>query len=285
VSPVVTFGTLNLEDGEAVELLPAIVEPAGEIGLLCLQEGKAWHLDGQRRRFRAQKLLACCGLSSSVMTTDASRGPLHTLIFWNPDLLTIVSHNDPAWPMATSASRAGVAEFETRDGLVVAARSAHLPADDGDARLAEARRLTWLADPRKASFVGGDMNSLWPDCPGHQELEPRWQLLPAFRRHHKTFPPAADGSLVSDRRAMQALADAGFVSAGCLAGDTKPTVNRKADAGGGGRIDHLAFNETLAACYVPGTYKVHVTDAGNEGSDHRLATAGADLGNCRPSRA
>jgi hypothetical protein len=132
-----------------------------------------------------------------------------------------------------------------------------------------------------AAVIGGDFNSLWPDCPDHEpEFEPDWEALPAHKRHHKTLLPGLrpGGRLVSDRRALSVLAGAGFRSAGCLAADTTVTVNVQADRGQGARIDHLVLSPLLAAAFVPDSYQVWVNDLGDRASDHRLVSARFDLG-------
>ncbi len=276
-----TIATQNLERGEAVELLPELTAQAGAIDLLLMQEGGNWHRDGHRARYRAEELLAAAGLGRSVMNGDLDRGPLHTLVFWNPGRLLLTAHHDAMWPWVPPR-RAGVAEFELPSGLLLRARSVHWPAEDGAPRLEEAKRSAWMADPACLAVVAGDMNSLWPDCAGHQEYEPDWSRLPPHKRGDKTLAPGLrdGGELVSDRRACAALAEAGFASAGCLAAVMTPTVNRKADQGEGGRIDHIAVNGPLAACYIPGSYAVWKSDAGNRASDHRLVSAAYDLEQC-----
>jgi hypothetical protein len=274
-----TVATLNLEDGTALDLLPDLAAQAGQIDLLLFQEGKNWHRDGHRMRYRAERLLAGAGLDRSVMTGDKDRGPLHTLIFWNSDVLSLRAHYDPLWDEWVPLSRRGVAEFESSAGLVMHAKSIHWAHWGGDARLDEAQRTTWLANPRLASVVGGDFNSLWPDCPGqHDEFEPDWAQLPAYKRGHKTTEPANPGEAeVSDRRALARLARAGFQSAGCIAGDMTPTVASREDNGQGPRIDHLALSPAAAPCVIPGTYTVHRSQAGSLASNHYLVSVGLDL--------
>lgn len=66
-----------------------------------------------------------------------------------------------------------------------------------------------------------EFNSLYPDCETHvPEIEPDWAQLPPHKRHRKTLPPGlrSGGTLVSDRRALSMLAEAGLCSAGCIAG-------------------------------------------------------------------
>ena len=126
---------------------------------------------------------------------------------------------------------------------------------NGDVRLDEAQKLTRFAAPGSAAIIGGDFNSIWPQCPGHDpEFEPDWAALPPHKQHHKTLPPglAPDGRLVSDRRALTVLARSGFVSAGCAARDMTVTVNAGIDHGQGARIDHLVLSPLLAAAAGPG---------------------------------
>lgn len=272
---ILTVGTLNLKDGRAVDLLPELAGQAGDISLLMFQEGSRWHADGSRAQYRAERLLGDAGLDHSVMTPG--RGGAHTLIFWNSQRLRLLAHHNPLWDPWIGEGAAGVAEFETDRGLVLRARSVQWKFCDGDARLGEARLVTWMADPGVASLLGGDFNSLWPDCPGHEEFEPDWARLLPNKRHHKALPPGPGGTRISDRRALAELADAGFVSAACLAGDMTVTVNKWADNGEGAHIDHIAASPALAPCILPDTYKVHVSGTGDEASDHRLVTVQLDL--------
>lgn len=72
---VLTVATLNLEDGASIDLLPDLAAQAGQIDLLLFQEGKNWHRDGQRTRFRAERLLnearTACAPPSSARTACA----------------------------------------------------------------------------------------------------------------------------------------------------------------------------------------------------------------------
>ena len=56
-----------------------------------------------------------------------------------------------------------------------------------------------------------------------------------------------------------------------------PTVNAAADQGQGGRIDHILLSPMLAEAVVPGSYQVHISDAGNQASDHRMVSVRLDL--------
>jgi endonuclease/exonuclease/phosphatase family metal-dependent hydrolase len=56
-----------------------------------------------------------------------------------------------------------------------------------------------------------------------------------------------------------------------------PTVNAETDQGEGGRIDHILLSPMLACAVVPESYQVHVSDAGNKASDHRMVSVRLDL--------
>lgn len=275
---VLTIGTLNLKDGERVDLLPELTAQAGHLDLLFLQEGTRWHLNGQRARFDAEHALAGAGIDRSVMTGDKSRGAAHTLIFWDSRKLRLLAHHDPLWDEWMSQGIRGVAEFDAEgSGEVLRVKNVQWKFSDGDTRLGEARDVTWMASPGLAAVIGGDFNGLWPDCRQHQEFEPAWENLLPNKRHHKALPPGPDGTRVSDRRALAELAEAGFVSAACIAGDMTVTVNKWADNGEGAHIDHIAVSPSLAPCVLPDTYKVYVSEAGDQASDHRLVTVDLDL--------
>lgn len=277
---VFTIATLNLEDGSELELLPDLVGQAGDVDVLLFQEARAFNFDGQERRFRAEEVLAPLGLDRSFLTRS-TRGLLHEMIFvrsarirpvrhFTPDLPDVF-HDQPGW-LQVRADGADAPLW---------LRSVQWAYWNGDVRLDEAQKLTRYAAPDSAAIIGGDFNSLWPDCPGHEpEFEPDWTALPAHKRHHKTLPPglAPDGRLVSDRRALTVLAQAGFVSAGCAAGDTTVTVNADRDNGQGARVDHVVLSPLLAAAIVPGSYRVHVSGLGDRASDHRMVSASLNLG-------
>jgi hypothetical protein len=277
---VLTVATLNLEDGRELELLPELARQVPDIDILLFQEARAFDFAGQERRFRAEELLAPLGLDRSFLTRS-SRGLLHEMVFIWSARLRPVRHFTPDLPDVFHAQAGWVQVRVAGLEPVLHLRPVQWTHWNGDVRLDEAQKLTRYAAPGVAAVIGGDFNSLWPDCPGHQpEFEPDWRVLPPHKRHHKTLPPGLrpGGRLVSDRRALTVLADAGFCSAGCLAGDTTVTVNAGIDHGQGARIDHLVLSPLLAQVFVPGSYRVWVNDLGDRASNHRLVSARFDFG-------
>lgn len=275
-----TAATLNLENGRELDLLPRLVSQVPGIDVLFFQEARGFDFDGQKLRFRAEQLLTPLGLDRSVLTRS-TRGLLHEMIFLRSARLRPVRHFTPDLPDVFH-DQAGWVQVQA-EGLEppLWLRSVQWAYWNGDVRLDEAQKLTRFAAPGSAVIIGGDFNSIWPDCPGRHdpEFEPDWAALPPHKQHHKTLPPglAPDGRLVSDRRALTVLARSGFVSAGCAAPDMTVTVNAGIDCGQGARIDHLVLSPLLAAALVPGTYEVHVSDLGNQASDHRMVSACLDL--------
>jgi endonuclease/exonuclease/phosphatase family metal-dependent hydrolase len=274
-----TVATLNLENGERLDLLPGLVAGVPQLDALLLQEGREWDCRGQERRFRAEGMLAPMGLDRSFLTRS-TRSTLHQLVFIRSARLRPVAHYTPDLPDVFH-DQAGTVEL-VADGLMMplTVRSVHWPHWSGDARLSEALKLTRYAAPGACAVIAGDFNSLYPDCGTHEpEFEPDWARLPPHKRHHKTLPPGlrSCGTLASDRRALGTLAEAGLASAGCLAGDMTPTVSAAADQGQGGRIDHILLSPMLARAVVPGSYQVHVSDAGSQASDHRMVSVRLDL--------
>lgn len=277
---VFTIATLNLEDGSELELLPDLVGQAGDVDVLLFQEARAFNFDGQERRFRAEEVLAPLGLDRSFLTRS-TRGLLHEMIFVRSARIRPVRHFTPDLPDVFHDQSGWLQVRADGADAPLWLRSVQWAYWNGDVRLDEAQKLTRYAAPDSAAIIGGDFNSLWPDCPGHEpEFEPDWTALPAHKRHHKTLPPglAPDGRLVSDRRALTVLAQAGFVSAGCAAGDTTVTVNADRDNGQGARVDHVVLSPLLAAAIVPGSYRVHVSGLGDRASDHRMVSASLNLG-------
>lgn len=274
-----TIASLNLEDGRELDLLPGLVGQVPDIDILLFQEARSFEFGGQVLRFRAEELLAPLGLDRSLLTRS-TRGRLHEMAFIRSSRLRPVRHFTPDLP-DVSHDQVGWVQLRVA-GLapVLHLRSVQWAHWNGDVRLDEAQKLTRYAAPGVASVIGGDFNSLWPDCPDHEpEFEPDWAALPPHKRHHKTLPPGLrpDGRLVSDRRALAVLAGAGFVSAGCTARDVMVTVNAHIDNGQGARIDHLVLSPLLARAFVPGSYRVWVNELGDRASDHRLVSARLDL--------
>lgn len=272
-----TLATLSLEEGRQAELLPELVAQAGNVDLLFLQNAKGWHRDGQRLRYRAEHLLAGIGLDHSLLTADAHGAP-HTLIFWRAGRLHPVAHYNPEGPDVPS-EESGLAEFAVGEFAPVAnAMSVHWATWTEDIRLQEAHKLAQLAAPEAVTVLAGDFGGLWPDCPGHSEFEPARHAVPPPVRHQGFAPGTRpDDELIADRRALTVLAEAGFRSAGCIAGVMTPTVNERPGTGPGGRVDHIVVSLPLAGCLIPGSYAVHVSEIGKRASDHRLVSASLDL--------
>jgi len=276
---MLTAATLNLESGRELDLLPRLVSQVPGIDILFFQEARAFDFDGQKLRFRAEELHTPLGLDRSALTRS-TRGLLHEMIFVRSARIRPLRHFTPDLPDVFH-DQAGWVQVRA-EGLAVPLwlRSVQWAYWNGDVRLDEAQKLTRFAGPGSAAIIGGDFNSIWPQCPGHDpEFEPDWAALPPHKQQHKTLPPglAPDGRLVSDRRALTVLARSGFASAGCAARDMTVTVNAGIDHGQGARIDHLVLSPPLAAALVPGSYQVHVSDLGNQASDHRMVSSRLDL--------
>ena len=277
-----TTGTLNLQNGTRIDLLPGLLAQAPGLDILMLQEGKGWDAEGQRGRFQAENLLAPAGLDRSFLTRS-TRGTLHLLVFVRSARVRPLRHYTPDLPDVFH-DQAGAVQLLAGKLPPLTVRSVQWPHWSGDERLSEALRLTRCAAPGACEIIAGDCNSLWPDCPGHDpEHEPDWAALPPHKRSHKTLAPGSGepGTLKSDRRALTALAEAGMRSAGCIAGDMTPTVNAETDHGQGGRIDHIIVSPVLAPAIDPGSYRVHISDAGDKASDHRLVTVTLRLSEIR----
>ena len=184
------IATLNLENGERIDLLPELVAQVPGLDVLMLQEGRGWDCRGQKRRFQAESLLAAMGLDRSFLTRS-TRGTLHELVFIRSASMRPLAHYTPDLPDVFH-DQIGAVEL-LAGGLMppLTVRSIQWPHWSGDARLNEALRLTRYAAPDACAVIGGNFNSLYPDCKTHPaEFEPDWTQLPPNKRHHKT---PADG--------------------------------------------------------------------------------------------
>lgn len=290
---ILTVVAFNFEDGglnrqsdsyDRLNLLAEVVGQIPEIDVLLLQEARGYDWDGQRRLFQVEdQLRQACGGQLRGFMTRSQRNLLHEAVFLRCARLHPVQHyrreDDGTAHTQVGFVHARLDGFEP----VLRLRSVQWAHWSGDARLDEALKLTPHADPAEACILGGDFNSLWPDThnPGGQkEFEPDWLARPPHKRSHKTLPPGLrepDGTLVSDRRALTVLAEAGFTSAGSLAGDMTVTVNRHIDDGQGARIDHILLSPPLQPCYVPGSYRIWINPLGDKASDHRMVSLKLDL--------
>ena len=214
------IATLNLENGEHIDLLPDLVAEVPQLDVLLLQEGREWDRQGQKRRFQAESMLAPLGLDRSFLTRS-TRGTLHELVFVRSARLRPMAHYTPDLPDVFHDQAEAVELLAGGLMTPLTVRSAHWPHWSGDARLSEALKLTRYAALGACAVIAGDFNSLFPDCETHvPEFEPDWAQLPPHKRQHKTLPPGlrSPGTLASDRRALSTLAEAGLRSAGCIAG-------------------------------------------------------------------
>jgi endonuclease/exonuclease/phosphatase family metal-dependent hydrolase len=281
---ILTVATFNFEAGgwsadrddyRNLRLLPEVIAQVPGLDVLFLQESRSWDSDGSRLLLEAEALLAPAGPLRGFLT-PSDRGLLHEVVFIRWPRLRPVRHYLPG--PRTYHDQVGWLRV-VLDGRPepIALKSVQWPHWSGDARLDQALRMTGHAAPGELAVIGGDFNSLWP---GGDEFEPDWAALPRHGRPQKTLPPGArphEEDLVSDRRALTVLAEAGFVSVGALAGDYTVTVNRHIDHGQGARIDHIVLSPRLAGALVPGSYRVWVNDLGDKASDHRLVSARLDL--------
>jgi endonuclease/exonuclease/phosphatase family metal-dependent hydrolase len=274
-----TVATLNLENGRELELLPRLVSQVTGIDILLLQEARGFDLNGQELRFRAEELLTPLGLDRGFLTRS-TRGQLHEMVLARSPRVRPVAHFTLDLPDVFH-DQAGWLRVRV-SGLepVLSLRSVQWAHWNGDVRLDEAQKLTRYAAPGQAAIIAGDFNSLWPGCTDHEpEFEPDWAMLPPHKQHHKTLPPGLrpGGRLVSDRRALTILAQAGFISAGCAAKDVTVTVNPGIDHGQGARIDHVVVSPLLAPAILPGSYRVWDGDLAERASDHRMVSVRLDL--------
>ena len=277
------LATFNFEHGgwdqgndsyARLDLLPEVVAQIPDVDILFLQEARGWDNNGSTLLYRAEELLAPCGLRGFL--TSSSRGPLHQVIFMRWPRLRPIQHYAAAQPGVVFTDDVGFLHARL-DGLdrPLRLKSVHWPRANGDARLAEALDLVPHANPELATIIAGDFNSLWP---GEQEFEPDWLARPPYQRTDKTLPPGArgDDELIADRRALTVLHEAGYVNVGSLAEDYAVTTHRR--PGQGTRIDHILLGPRLGRFVLPATYRVWTGRLAEQASDHRLVSVVLDLG-------
>ncbi|WP_188196677.1 endonuclease/exonuclease/phosphatase family protein [Nonomuraea sp. SYSU D8015] len=250
--------------------------------VVFLQEGYRFGDDGAELMHYAGQLLG--GLTGFLMP------PVHGLLY------QVVYLRCPPFVPLRHFHRHSPGVYHDQEGWVHAGHpalgervlklcSVHMAYHDGDARMSEAKRYSRYAASGEFSVLAGDFNSLWPDCPRHDELEPDWTALPDHARGHKTLGPGdrAAGEWVSDRRAGTVLAEAGWVNVGCLAGDMRPTVQPEVDNGQGARIDHILVSRGLAPAVVASSYDVDDSSIGARASDHKRVSVRLNLAALAPS--
>ncbi|WP_331733392.1 endonuclease/exonuclease/phosphatase family protein (plasmid) [Embleya sp. NBC_00888] len=301
----ITVATFNFQNGGydkrtgTYDLRPlaALAPLIADVDVLCFQEGWGYGADGQRTMFAAEEILGM-----RALRTPGPSGPLDVVVFVRWPRIGVERHYDRCDPAVFEDQYGNVHLWLPGFPEPVLVRSVQWSYASGDARLHAAQQLVARAAPTTWSLIAGDFNSLWPDRDGLREFRPRWSLLPAHARSHKTLPPGAGRAgrgrgvrewwawnprrawrarreahrWVTDTRATTVLADGGFVNAGSLARDTTVTVNAHVDNGQGPRIDHILFSPRLAAAYVPGSYRVVSGNLVDAAGDHRLVKAQLD---------
>ncbi|OPC76815.1 hypothetical protein B4N89_45920 [Embleya scabrispora] len=296
---VVTVATYNLRNGchdpetETWDLEPLrrLAPFFRDVDVLFLQEGWGYGAQGQRVLFEVERILGM-----RALRTPGRGGPLDLVVFVRWPRVGVERHYDRHDPATFEDQYGDVHLMLPGFPVPVVVRSVQWPYASGDARLREAQQLAARAAPDAWSLIAGDLNALWPDRDGMREFRPRWWLLAAHARSHKTLPPGRRAvwcervrsrsrpwrgfgrvwdawrlrrRWVTDTRATRVLADAGFVNAASLAGDPTVTVTAQTDNGQGGRIDHILFSRLLAAAFVPGSYRVLDHPLVDAAGDHR----------------
>jgi hypothetical protein len=155
------IATLNLENGERIDLLPELVAEVPGLDALLLQEGRGWDSHGQKRRFQAESLLAPLGLDRSFLTRS-TRGTLHQLVFIRSARLRPLAHYTPDLP-GVFHDQTGAVEL-LAGGLMapLTVRSVQWPHWSGNARLNEALKLTRYAAPGACAVIAGGLQLALP---------------------------------------------------------------------------------------------------------------------------
>ncbi|MEU4227276.1 hypothetical protein AB0F17_23530 [Nonomuraea sp. NPDC026600] len=269
---------------ERLHLLPGVISAVPDVDILIMQEVWQGAVDGSRLLFEVEELLspftnwrgALRAFHSPPKQGDSCLGevvvlrwprirPVRHYVNGAPDLF----HDQAGFLHVVVEGL----KWSLKGPLKI--KSLHWPYWSGDERLSQALKLTGHA--AGLSLLAGDCNGLWP---GEAEFEPDWEVRPPHKRHHKTLPPGMHPTgqrWLSDRRALQVLAESEFVNAGALAKDFTPTVLGHIDDGQGARIDHILYSPGLAAAVVPNRYRVHHEGAINRAGDHALVEDTMDL--------
>jgi endonuclease/exonuclease/phosphatase family metal-dependent hydrolase len=241
--------------------------------VVMLQEGFRFGDDGAELMHHAGRLLG--GMTGFLM--PPADGLLHEVVFLRCPPFIPLRHYNRNSPGVYRDQQGWVhASHPDLGDRPLMACSVQLAHEHGADRLRAAKRYTRYAARGKLSILAGDINEVWPDCPGHAEFEPDWALLPAHSRAHKTLDPGdrAPGQWMSDRRTGTVLVEAGWVNVGCRVGDMTPTVQHDVDNGQGARIDHILVSPDLAPAVT--FYQVDVSQVGSQASDHRAEWAVLD---------
>jgi len=214
-------------------------------GVVALQECKYWDRDYFRTFHVAEQLLGMRG----YLSRSAHHG-CHLCVFVREDagLRVIEQRHERGYPYWHGAARVVVMAGGCPRPLQLA--SCHLAPSSPSIRLAEAEAFGLVAREFPV-IAAGDWNALPAADPAPPGAEGRWRRK-------------------LDRRAAEALEEAGFLDVGARAGDLTPTVGH--DSEPAYRCDRIYT--TLPAGAITG-YEV-ITTADAE-SDHRPVIAGFDL--------
>ncbi|MFJ2225559.1 endonuclease/exonuclease/phosphatase family protein [Streptomyces anulatus] len=206
-SRLLRVGSYNVMDGGG-DRWPAQVQvlAAQNLDILGIQEAKHWDRSGLARVYQTAEALGMQALFAPSQHHGCHlvlmyRWPGVKCLAFDPDISAGVFHH--------AASRAEFAVDGVDEPLCVV--HTHLNPFSPSARLTEANWLTEYAEGTRLALIITDLNSGGLTGTGADQEPADWGHVPVHlhSRHRLTLPDGTYGG--SDRRAMSALARAGFV--------------------------------------------------------------------------
>jgi hypothetical protein len=272
-----------------------LVRVAGDSGrwphILIMGEGDRYELAGGEGMWEAAAAMRAAGGRPYVpLACERSAEGLYApVIFADPQAIVIrrffyhrLPDHAPRYSNLLIATLPGRPQSE-----IFRVSTGHGSLDGGEARLADAKRLTRLANPGIPSLVAMDWNSvpsgpLWQDTA--LDSSERWEPGTAWRLAHRAlwdprrglqWPVEADTRALDyllgvwDPQAGHRAGGAGFYDVAELAQDPAPTQVPVPEGYPRRAIDRILVNEPWKEAIVPGSYQVHQpADPGSPDSDH-----------------
>jgi exodeoxyribonuclease-3 len=260
-----TAMTYNIKNGGHGGRLDAITRIITELrpDVLALQELQDFQRDGERVM---RRMAEATGMRAFLTRSWCGGQPVAILV---RNGSAVTSAGRVRRPFHHAAAEVTV---DTDRGPLTVIGT-HLYPFSGGRRLWEARWLATRADPQRMVLLMGDLNSLDPWIDHADQLH---ALPPRYRSRHLLRAGGVD------TRAVQALADAGFVDLYRQAGSEPAALDYTAPTKHGGghefsrmRLDYILGTQPVARLVK--TYRVISGGESETASDHYPVVAEIDL--------